>query len=117
MAEVEPTQSPSFIRRFDRERAIRVSAEVDKEKYEPGKIQDDIMETELPQVLADFPASAQAQRRQPKQVEIQQDLVRGAVFAVLLIYALMAVPLKSYAQPLLIMSVIPFGIIGAFIGH
>jgi multidrug efflux pump subunit AcrB len=38
-------------------------------------------------------------------------------FAVFLIYALMAIPLKSYAQPLIIMSVIPFGTIGALIGH
>ncbi len=118
VAEVELTQSPSFIRRFDRERAIRVSAEVDKEKYEPGKIQDDIMETELPQVLAHFPGvRSKLSGASQQQVEIQQDLVRGALFAVFLIYALMAIPLKSYAQPLLIMSVIPFGIIGAFIGH
>ncbi len=118
VAEVELTQSPSFIRRFDRERAIRVSAEVDKEKYEPGKIQDDIMETELPQVLAHFPGvRSKLSGAGQQQVEIQQDLVRGALFAVFLIYALMAIPLKSYAQPLLIMSVIPFGIIGAFIGH
>ena len=35
----------------------------------------------------------------------------------LAVYALMAIPLKSYSQPLIIMSVIPFGIIGAVIGH
>jgi multidrug efflux pump subunit AcrB len=41
-----------------------------------------------------------------------------AFFAALFgIYALMAIPLKSYVQPLIIMSVIPFGIIGAVVGH
>ena len=118
VAAVELTESPSFIRRFDRERAIRVSAEVDKEQYEPKKIQDDIMERELPQVLAHFPGvRSKLSGASQQQVEIQQDLVRGGLFAVFLIYALMAIPLKSYAQPLIIMSVIPFGTIGALLGH
>ena len=118
IAEVELTESPAFIRRFDRERAIRVSAEVDKEKYEPKKIQDDIMNKELPQVLADFPGvRSKLSGASQQQVEIQQDLVRGGLLAIFLIYALMAIPLKSYAQPLIIMSVIPFGTIGALVGH
>jgi multidrug efflux pump subunit AcrB len=41
----------------------------------------------------------------------------GALFALFLIYALMAIPLKSYSQPLIIMAVIPFGTIGALVGH
>lgn len=45
------------------------------------------------------------------------DLLRGALLALFLIYALMAIPLRSYAQPLIIMSVIPFGVIGALFGH
>ncbi len=118
VAEVETTESPLFIQRYDRERAVRVSAEVDKELYEPEKILSDILEQELPQVLARFPgvrsrlsgASQQAQ-------EVQLDLLNGAMLALFLIYALMAIPLRSYAQPLIIMSVIPFGVIGALFGH
>jgi multidrug efflux pump subunit AcrB len=44
-------------------------------------------------------------------------LLQGFLFALFAIYALMAIPLKSYSQPLIIMSVIPFGIVGAIIGH
>ncbi len=118
VAEVELTESPVFIRRFDRERSIRVSAEVDKEKYEPKKIQDDIMNKELPEVLALFPGvRSKLSGASQQQVEIQHDLIRGGLFAVFLIYALMAIPLKSYTQPLIIMSVIPFGTIGALLGH
>jgi len=118
VAEVELTESPAFIQRYDRERAVRVSAEVDKEKYEPGKIQADIMDKELPKVLANFPGvRPRLSGASQQQVEIQQDLVRGGLLAVFLIYALMAIPLKSYAQPLIIMSVIPFGAIGALAGH
>ena len=80
VAEVELTESPSFIRRFDRERAIRVSAEVDKENYEPEKIQDDIMNKELPQVLAHFPGvRSKLSGASQQQVEIQHDLVRGRI--------------------------------------
>jgi multidrug efflux pump subunit AcrB len=118
VAEVELSESPTTISRFDRERSVRVSAEVDKENYEPGKITADILEKELPEVLARYPGvrhrlSGASQAQQ----EVQHDMVKGAVFALLLIYALMAIPLRSYTQPLIIMSVIPFGIIGALIGH
>jgi multidrug efflux pump subunit AcrB len=43
--------------------------------------------------------------------------LQGGLLAIFLIYALMAIPLKSYSQPLIIMSVIPFGVIGALVGH
>ena len=118
VAEVELTKSPAFIRRFDRERAVRVSAEVDKEQYEPKKIQDDILNEELPKVLAHFPGvRSKLSGSSQQQIDVQKDLVRGGLFAVFLIYALMAIPLRSYAQPLIIMSVIPFGTIGALAGH
>lgn len=118
VAEVEMTKSPAFIQRFDRERAVRISAEVDKEKYEPTKIQNDIMNRELPQVLAQFPGvRMKLSGSSQQQIDIQKDLVRGGLFALFLIYALMAIPLRSYAQPLIIMSVIPFGTIGALAGH
>jgi len=118
VADVELTESPTTIQRFDRERAVQISAEVDKDNYEPGKITADILSKELPEVLAGHPGvrhrlSGASQSQQ----EVQHDLVKGALFALFLIYALMAIPLRSYAQPLIIMSVIPFGTIGALVGH
>ncbi|NOR19633.1 MAG: MMPL family transporter [Xanthomonadales bacterium] len=118
VAEVELTRSPSLIQRYDRERAVRVSAEVDKDNFEPGKIQADILEKELPEVLAKYPGvRSRLSGMSQQQVDVQRDLLRGGLLAIFLIYALMAIPLKSYSQPLIIMSVIPFGIIGALIGH
>jgi len=118
VARVEMTESPAFIQRFDRERSVRVSAEVDKENFEPGKIQTDIMQKELPQVLAHFPGvRSRLSGNSQAAIDIQQDLIRGGLLAVFLIYALMAIPLRSYSQPLIIMSVIPFGTIGALLGH
>jgi multidrug efflux pump subunit AcrB len=118
VADVELSESPTTIRRFDRERAAQLSAEVDKAHYEPGKITADILEKELPQVLAHYPGvrhrlSGATQAQQ----EVQTDLIKGALFALFLIFALMAIPLRSYSQPLIIMAVIPFGTIGALVGH
>jgi multidrug efflux pump subunit AcrB len=118
VAEVELGEAPLRIQRFDRERAVRLSGEVDKEIAEPDKIKADFLENEMPRVLTQFPGvryrlsgSSQAME------EVQHDLIIGALLALFLIYALMAIPLKSYAQPLIIMSVIPFGAIGALVGH
>jgi len=118
VAEVETTESPLFIQRFDRERAVLLTAEVDKEIAEPSKITADILQKELPEVLSQFPGvrsrlsgSSQAAR------EVQGQLLGGAALSLFLIFALMAIPLRSYSQPLLIMSVIPFGTIGALVGH
>jgi multidrug efflux pump subunit AcrB len=118
VAEVETTESPLFIQRFDRERAVLLTAEVDKDIAEPAKITNDILQQELPKVLSQFPGvrsrlsgSSQAAR------EVQGELLAGAALSLFLIFALMAIPLRSYAQPLLIMSVIPFGTIGALVGH
>jgi multidrug efflux pump subunit AcrB len=118
VASIDQGESPTRIRRYDRNRAVQISAEVDKENYEPGKITTDILQQELPEVLAGYPGvrhrlSGSSQSQQ----EVQQDLVKGTLFALFLIYALMAIPLRSYTQPLIIMSVIPFGTIGALFGH
>ena len=55
VASVDLGESPTRIRRYDRNRAVQLSAEVDKENYEPGKITADILRRELPQVLASYP--------------------------------------------------------------
>jgi multidrug efflux pump subunit AcrB len=118
VAEVENTETPSRIQRFDRERAVLISAEVDKEKHEPGKITQDILNVELPDVLSQFPGVRHRLSGATRnQQEVQTDLLKGVALALFLIYALMAIPLKSYSQPLIIMSVIPFGAIGALLGH
>jgi len=118
VAEVDFGEAPLRIQRFDRERAVRLTAEVDKENYEPEKITNDILKNELPEVLKRYPGvshrlSGSSQAAQ----DVRNDLIMGALFALFLIYALMAIPLKSYTQPLIIMSVIPFGTIGALVGH
>lgn len=52
-----------------------------------------------------------------EQRETSQSLKRGGIIVLFLIYALLAIPFKSYSQPLIVMFVIPFGLVGAIIGH
>lgn len=118
VVEVSVGSSPSIIRRYDRERSISVSARIDKDLAEPGRISSDLREVHLPEILSGYPdVRYRLAGSTRSQQEVQRDLLWGTAFALFLIYALIAVPLKSYLQPLLIMSVIPFGMIGAIFGH
>lgn len=118
VADVEVGNSPSVIRRFDRQRSISVTARVDKDVAEPGRITAELRETHLPEILSGYPSvNYRVAGATRSQQEVARDLLLGTAFALFLIYALIAIPLKSYLQPLLIMSVIPFGMIGAVVGH
>lgn len=118
VADIEMGFSPSTIRRYDRERSVSVTARVDKEIAEPGAILGQLRGQVLPEILAshsgvNYRIAGQTRSNE----ELMQELLAGTVFALFMIYALVAIPLRSYIQPLLIMSVIPFGMIGAVIGH
>ncbi len=118
VASLEMGTSPTSIRRFDRERSVSISARVDKQVAEPGRIAGELRSIEIPKILANYPSVSYRLAGQTRdQQEIQADLLAGTALAFFLIYALLAIPLRSYIQPLMIMSVIPFGMIGAVIGH
>ncbi len=105
------------IRRTDRERVVTITGEVDRSVTTPEKILADI-QRELPALLSPFPAvSWRLGGEQREHGNAAIGLARGAILALMLIYALLAIPLKSYLQPLIIMSVIPFGAVGAIVGH
>lgn len=118
VAEVNLSSSPTVIRRFNRERSIAVSAEVNKALAEPGKIASDIQKNVMPGLFAKYPSvSLQLDGQTEEQGDLQRELTGGFLFSAFLIYALIAIPLRSYLKPLLIMAVIPFGMIGAMVGH
>jgi len=118
VADLEMGTSPTTIRRFDRQRSVSVTARVDKDIAEPGVILGEITEKTLPEITASYAGvSYQLSGQSLDRQELGDELLRGTGFALFLIYALIAIPLRSYLQPLLIMSVIPFGTIGAVFGH
>jgi multidrug efflux pump subunit AcrB len=105
------------IRRTDRARVVTVTGEVDRTITTPEKILADI-QRELPALLSSFPGVTwRLGGEQREHGDAAAGLGRGAVLGLMMIYALLAIPLKSYLQPLIIMSVIPFGAAGAIVGH
>ncbi|WP_420028939.1 efflux RND transporter permease subunit [Shewanella benthica] len=118
VAEIEMGDSYSSITRVDGRRAISIVASADKNKVEPSKIVAEIQQDFLPYLEAKYPAISTAlDGSSADDQSALISLLQGFFFTLFAIYALMAVPLKSYSQPLIIMSVIPFGIIGALFGH
>ena len=108
----------SVIKRADRQRALNVTAEVDSTKANAEKILADLEADFLPRLLADYENMRYSFEGQHKETQRSVgSLFRGFIIAMLLVYAILAVSFRSYAQPLVVMSVIPFGLIGAVAGH
>lgn len=111
-------RSSSTIQRIDRMRSINVLADVNKDTVDLAAIREELIETVIPQLIQEYPGvqcSFEGEARE--QAESMRSLAFGALGVLFVIYALMAVPFKSYLQPLIVMSVIPFGLIGAVAGH
>ena len=103
---------------IDFQRAAEVTASADKNIVEPGKIVAEIEEQVMPQLKKKYPGLTHAISGVSDEEEKMTDsMMVGFTLALFGIYALLAIPTKSYLQPLVIMGVIPFGIIGAIIGH
>ena len=118
VAVVEPGRGFASIRRIDRNRAVNVTASVDPNVTAAGDVVADLDARILPEVLARHPGVFYTfEGVMAEQQDAVGGLQRGFALALLMIFALLAVPLKSYVQPLIIMSAIPFGLIGAVWGH
>jgi multidrug efflux pump subunit AcrB len=117
VAEVEMGRSFSTIRRIDRNRAINVTADANKETANLEVIKSDLSQF-LPAIIGQYPGmnfSLEGEARE--QAESFGSVAYGAMFVLFTIYALLAIPFRSYVQPAIVMSVIPFGLAGAIIGH
>ncbi|MEZ5449967.1 MAG: efflux RND transporter permease subunit [Thiolinea sp.] len=117
VADITIGQSSSAISRVDRKRIINITADLDKEKADATAITAE-MNAWVRELLKDYPSIGfDPEGEQREQNEFQQSMLIGFGIALLLIYVLLAIPLKSYTQPLMVMIVIPFSIIGALGGH
>ncbi|MFP6882638.1 MAG: efflux RND transporter permease subunit, partial [Roseibacillus sp.] len=118
VVEAVERRGPDTIRRVDRKRAIRITADVDKAEANSNDVMKRFKKEALPQVAEKFPSvTFRFEGEQADQAESIREIGIGFVFALIAMYVLMAIPLRSYLQPIIIMSVIPFGIVGAVIGH
>ncbi len=98
-------------------RAIQVVAEATPDS-QATQVQQALKTDILPRLMAAVPGLDWSfQGREADMSESMQSLFSGLLLALFAIFALLAIPFNSYAQPLIIMSSIPFGIVGAVLGH
>lgn len=106
------------ITRIDNKRAVYLAADVDKSQLSATELVNDLregiavrLERQYPGLDIHFAGEAE------QQAETASSMNHMFLMAMLVIYLLLAIPLKSYIQPLLIMTAIPFGVVGAILGH
>ena len=108
----------STIKRADRQRVVNVIADVDRTQTTANEVLADLRSGEIQKILADYPrVNYSLEGEQAEQGEAASSLIPLFFISLFVIYALLAIPLKSYMQPMLIMSVIPFAMLGAIWGH
>jgi len=120
VAEVTMGRSSSSIKRADRRRAVTVTADIDKavQDANANEVVASLSKGVLPEMQREFPGvNWSFQGEQKDQRQSVSEIGQKALIALLGIYVLLAIPLRSYFQPLIVMSVIPFGLVGAVLGH
>ncbi len=118
VARAELRRGYATIRREDRRRVVDVSADVDEDVTNAQEVIQDLERSFLPRLMADYPGLGYSfEGREQARRESLAGLWQGFAVALLAIYALIAIPFGSYLQPLIVMSAIPFGIVGALWGH
>ena len=114
------TEAPgiSYIRREGGYRSVYVWGAIDSQVVEPNEVVETIKEKLLPQLQEKFPSVKTELGGSIEEEQAQQnEQILFFLAGMMMVYVLLAVPLKSYAQPLIIMSVIPFSLTGAIWGH
>ncbi len=118
VAAVRLGKSPSTIRRKEGQRVLTVTADVIRAVVTGDEINGVLENSVLPELVARSPDLTYSfGGEQQEQVESFGALGGGFALALLAIYALLAIPFGSYTKPLIIMAAIPFGIVGAVLGH
>ena len=117
---VKLTEKPgiSYIRREGGYRSVYVWGAIDEEAIEPGEVVEKIKEELLPKMQEVYPSVKTELGGAIEEQQAQQnEQIMFFIAGLILVYILLAVPLKSYGQPMIIMSVIPFSFTGAIFGH
>ena len=108
----------STIRRSEGKRIVNVIASVDRTQITANEVIAELRSGPIQEILSPYPSVAyKLEGEQREQAESIGSLISLSIFGLVVIYALLAIPLNSYFQPLIIMSVIPFAFVGAVFGH
>jgi multidrug efflux pump subunit AcrB len=117
ITKVQRGRAYTTINRRDGRRTVSVTADV-MPRDETEKVVASARASILPELVRNYPGLAYSfQGRQEEMRESLASLRSGFILAMLMIYVLLGIPFRSYVQPLIVMTAIPFGIVGAVIGH
>ena len=118
VADVAVGHGYASIERSSEQRIVSVTADIDEKIVNADEVNRDLAARILPALIVDYPGLRYSyEGEQRERADSFASLGRGFIIALFAIYALLAVPFRSYTQPLVVMSAIPFGVIGAVWGH
>ena len=118
LANILLTDGITRVRRENGNRTINVWGSVDAEQVEPFEVAKDIRDNYIPQLLRQYPqVKSEVSGRIQEEMDSADEQTRDFIISLMVIFSLLAIPLKSYSQAVMIMVVIPFGVIGAVFGH
>ncbi|MBW1988734.1 MAG: efflux RND transporter permease subunit [Deltaproteobacteria bacterium] len=118
VAEVHMERGYSAIERSHRRRIITVSADVNEDVANSTEIRAALMNDYVPELRSRFPGLWVSVQGQGKEMaDAFSDVLLGGVIALFGVYVLLAIPFKSFSQPVVVMLAIPFGLAGAVLGH
>ncbi|QPB83204.1 MMPL family transporter [Pseudoalteromonas rubra] len=117
VAELNYQHEPQMLQRRDRERVINLYWSQDRGVGSPEQTLD-LLQSDIDKLASQFPQVTIKPAGEYEEIEeVNKGFKAALILTLLLIYVLLAIPLKSYWQPLIIMAVIPFGFAGAIFGH
>lgn len=117
LANLSFSKSPTSVYRDKLQRAVTVSANIDINTYDVNVIRADLRKF-LDEIFArETNVTYNMDGQAESQAETVNSFILGFFFSVLIIYALLAIPFKSFGQPFVVMSIIPLAIVGAILGH
>jgi len=117
VVKIDTGRAYTVIKRRDGRRVLSVTADVNP-RSQAASIMQSMFDETVPGILAKYPGlKVVKEGKQADMSESVASLLSGLAMAMLVIYALLAIPFKSYIQPIIIMICIPFGAVGAIFGH
>jgi len=118
VAEVVEGRGYATIARVDRRRVVTVTADVNEEEANASDINQNLRDDVLQQLIAEYPGLVYSfEGEQRERQDSFGSMGRNFIVGLFVIFALLAIPFRSYSQPLIVMSAIPFGFVGAVAGH
>ncbi|MDX1527711.1 MAG: efflux RND transporter permease subunit, partial [Gammaproteobacteria bacterium] len=117
VAEIRTRRGFETLRHYDGRLSVRVSADVDPAVTTNNAVIDSLKQDVLPSLKKRFGVDYVFEGRRADQEETLADMRVGGLFALGMIYLVLAWVFASYGWPLVVMAAIPFGLVGAMMGH